>query len=159
MSYTKQTWATGDTVTADKLNHMEDGIEGAGGGGGGFDVVISCDDNFFINNDTSYYTLASGSYSDICDKIHNNEPINGIAISCADYNDVGHNDIYNPLYLTRIETYEYDGYVTMTFSSIITPLMTGQLIGSLYSQRLRITLDDNDAITAVEYGYANKTLS
>ena len=32
MSYTKQTWATGDTVTASKLNHMEDGIEGAGGG-------------------------------------------------------------------------------------------------------------------------------
>lgn len=32
MSYTKQTWATGDTVTATKLNHMEDGIAGAGGG-------------------------------------------------------------------------------------------------------------------------------
>ena len=32
MSYTKQTWATGDTVTASKLNHMEDGIAGAGGG-------------------------------------------------------------------------------------------------------------------------------
>ena len=31
MSYEKQTWKTGDTVTADKLNHMENGIEGAGG--------------------------------------------------------------------------------------------------------------------------------
>lgn len=32
MSYTKQTWTTGDTITAEKLNHMEDGIgEGAGG--------------------------------------------------------------------------------------------------------------------------------
>lgn len=30
MSYTKQTWTTGDTVTASKLNHMEDGIAGAG---------------------------------------------------------------------------------------------------------------------------------
>ena len=30
MSYTKQTWATGDIVTADKLNHMEDGIAGGG---------------------------------------------------------------------------------------------------------------------------------
>lgn len=27
MSYTKQTWATGDTITADKLNHIEAGIE------------------------------------------------------------------------------------------------------------------------------------
>lgn len=32
MSYEKQTWVTGDTVTAEKLNHMESGIEGAGGG-------------------------------------------------------------------------------------------------------------------------------
>lgn len=34
MSYEKQTWTTGDTITANKLNHMEDGISGAGGGGG-----------------------------------------------------------------------------------------------------------------------------
>lgn len=26
MAYEKQTWATGDTITAEKLNHMEDGI-------------------------------------------------------------------------------------------------------------------------------------
>ncbi len=31
MSYTKQTWTTGDTVTATKLNHMEDGIADGGG--------------------------------------------------------------------------------------------------------------------------------
>ena len=33
MGYEKQTWATGDVITAEKLNHMEDGIEGAGEGG------------------------------------------------------------------------------------------------------------------------------
>ena len=33
MSYEKQTWAKGDIVTSAKLNHMEDGIAGAGGGG------------------------------------------------------------------------------------------------------------------------------
>lgn len=31
MSYEKQTWETGEVITADKLNHMEDGIENAGG--------------------------------------------------------------------------------------------------------------------------------
>lgn len=31
MSYTKQTWATGDVITADKMNHMEDGIAEGGG--------------------------------------------------------------------------------------------------------------------------------
>ena len=31
MSYTKQNWQSGDTITATKLNHMEDGIADGGG--------------------------------------------------------------------------------------------------------------------------------
>ena len=31
MSYEKNEWQTGDTITATKLNHMEDGIAGGGG--------------------------------------------------------------------------------------------------------------------------------
>lgn len=31
MSYTKQTWLNGDTITAAKLNHIEDGIASSGG--------------------------------------------------------------------------------------------------------------------------------
>lgn len=31
MAYEKNTWETGDIVTSAKLNHMEDGIAGAGG--------------------------------------------------------------------------------------------------------------------------------
>ena len=30
MSYTKQTWVTGDTITAEKLNHIEDGVADSG---------------------------------------------------------------------------------------------------------------------------------
>ena len=33
MSYTPTTWTTGDTITATKLNKMEQGIASAGGGG------------------------------------------------------------------------------------------------------------------------------
>ena len=33
MAYEKQTWETGDVITAEKLNHMESGIEGGGGSG------------------------------------------------------------------------------------------------------------------------------
>ncbi len=36
MAYEKQSWSTGDVITADKLNHMEDGI------------YIAKDDNDFI---------------------------------------------------------------------------------------------------------------
>lgn len=31
MSYEKQTWSNGDTITAEKLNYMENGISGGGG--------------------------------------------------------------------------------------------------------------------------------
>ena len=31
MSYDKQTWVNGDVITAEKLNHIEDGISGSGG--------------------------------------------------------------------------------------------------------------------------------
>lgn len=31
MSYVKQTWATGDVVTAEKMNYIENGIANAGG--------------------------------------------------------------------------------------------------------------------------------
>ena len=34
MAYTKNTWANGDVITADKLNHIENGIEAADTGGG-----------------------------------------------------------------------------------------------------------------------------
>lgn len=41
MSYTKQTWTNGETITDTKLNHMEDGIADSGGGGA---LVITATD-------------------------------------------------------------------------------------------------------------------
>lgn len=35
MAYEKQTWECGETITAEKLNHIEDGIASASSGGGG----------------------------------------------------------------------------------------------------------------------------
>ena len=48
MSYEKQTWVTGETITADKLNHMEDGI---GSGGGNFVPIFT-----FQNGDQTTVT-------------------------------------------------------------------------------------------------------
>lgn len=39
MAYVKQNWQCEDLITADKLNHMEDGIENAGGRGKVFQIV------------------------------------------------------------------------------------------------------------------------
>lgn len=41
MSYEKQTWNNGDVITADKLNHMEDGIDTAGAADKGYEYTES----------------------------------------------------------------------------------------------------------------------
>lgn len=41
MAYTKQNWECGDLITADKMNHIEDGIEGASSGGGSLIVTVT----------------------------------------------------------------------------------------------------------------------
>lgn len=59
MAYTKQTWSCGDTITADKLNHMESGIEEAiecCSGGGTADVGYSCEEGYVTVFDGSVTT-------------------------------------------------------------------------------------------------------
>lgn len=41
MSYDKQTWVDGDLITAEKLNHIEDGIANAGGGTASMTVNVT----------------------------------------------------------------------------------------------------------------------
>lgn len=40
MAYEKQTWSCGESITAEKLNHMEEGIESASQGGGGDNEAV-----------------------------------------------------------------------------------------------------------------------
>lgn len=41
MAYTPKTWECGETITADALNHIEQGIADSGGGGGSSNFVIT----------------------------------------------------------------------------------------------------------------------
>lgn len=52
MAYQKQTWRCGEVVTADKLNHMEDGIENANSG-------YSCVEEAFLLTDEEVTTVMS----------------------------------------------------------------------------------------------------
>lgn len=58
MAYEKQNWECGQVITADKLNHMEDGIENAGGECGGkiFQIVGqgTCDGISYYEFDFTY---------------------------------------------------------------------------------------------------------
>lgn len=71
MAYEKQTWTTGETITASKLNHMEDGI---GAGGSGYDVVFNFRN---VSNEANPTLAGSGaSISDLINKLTALEPIN-----------------------------------------------------------------------------------
>ena len=41
MAYTKQIWTNGDVITAEKLNHMEDGIKSGNENSGGGILVVN----------------------------------------------------------------------------------------------------------------------
>ena len=76
MAYTKQNWNTGDTITADKLNHMEDGIADE------TPIVVH-----FEKVDGNW--TADKEYSELRTAIENGTPVKG----CVKYND-GYDDNY-----------------------------------------------------------------
>lgn len=61
MSYDKQTWQRGDVITANKLNHMEDGIAT---GGGVIEVHVAIEEDVYTLDKTwneLKQSLASGN--------------------------------------------------------------------------------------------------
>lgn len=69
MSYTPHTWQTGETITAAKLNNIEEGIsEAAQSGGGGYDAVIRLTHSNDSGADTPANltpSIISGSFSQL----------------------------------------------------------------------------------------------
>ena len=73
MSYTPHEWTTGETITAAKLNALENG---AAEGGSGYDAVIRLDTDASGNDMTSAITpsIVSGTFEALVAKIEENEP-------------------------------------------------------------------------------------
>lgn len=60
MSYTPTEWKTGDIVTAEKLNKLEEGVASGGGGGGGiFWINVTWDDNDVGTLDKTFNEILS----------------------------------------------------------------------------------------------------
>lgn len=74
MAYTPTNWATGDTVTATKLNKIEQGIANAGGGKyDAYDYIIK-------QVDSNTPTLEKGSWQNVYDDIQDKKPVVGLFI-------------------------------------------------------------------------------
>lgn len=58
MAYEKQTWTTGEVITKEKLNHMEDGIANSGGGSEvlfvGYDILLNKFDKTWNEINTAF---------------------------------------------------------------------------------------------------------
>lgn len=98
MSYTAHTWVSDETITYQKLNNIEEGIQEAAQSGGGYDLVIEYD------VPTSTATISSGDILDCEDKMDAGEIVNGVAIihSNFSYTPSGRNTNKNSLYLPLV---------------------------------------------------------
>lgn len=70
MAYTPTTWVTGDTVTATKMNKIENGIANAGNN---YDIVISADQ--YPASSSTNFTVLSGSSTACYNKLQDGDPL------------------------------------------------------------------------------------
>lgn len=66
MAYEKQTWVTGEVITEEKLNHIEDGIEEAAQSGGALIV------NAVVQGDND---VLDKNFAEIYEALHNGTPV------------------------------------------------------------------------------------
>ena len=73
MSYTPTNWQTGDTITAQKLNHMEDGISQSAS----YDLELTCTNEYAGESDDPIQTLTGRglSFEEVAEKIKNGEDV------------------------------------------------------------------------------------
>lgn len=109
MAYTKQSWKTGDVITADKLNHMEDGI--GSGGSTGLEMVLRFT-GAMENNASNIITLQAPDFEDIEQACANGEFVQASVY----YSLIGstHGNMY--LYSKSTECTVGDGAITLVFS-------------------------------------------
>ena len=106
MSYTPTTWQTGDTITATKLNKIENGIANAGGG---FDAFI------YKERGTGNWQII-GDFNSALAKVQSGVPLSAMALININYSsaDCGW---YNP---TLLGMYHADDTqsITLFISSV-----------------------------------------
>ena len=89
MAYTKQNWECGDLITADKMNHIEDGIEDASSGGSEQIVVINFTSEW--NSETQDYDY---SMDKTCEEVRSLLEEGKFLVACMDGQNYYYMDYY-----------------------------------------------------------------
>lgn len=119
MAYTKQTWAVGDTISAQKLNNIENGIEEAANSGGAFYVTFT--------------TIGSGNtYS--CNKTPTEikAAIDAGKIIIGLYDDGTFNHGGNGYYMMALNSYYYVDNNNFSFEFNFTYIYYSLYLATLY---------------------------
>lgn len=117
MSYQKNTWYTGDTITAEKLNNIENGIQAAsqgGGGGGGLPSYTSEDANKSLTVEAQVVGYSSGSpvfeyvpgWKYVIPQA-TDEDVNKVLAVESTYNSETYQTEYNPVWKEGVPSLEY----------------------------------------------------
>ena len=106
MAYTKNTWADGDIVTSEKLNHMEDGIANADG----IMVINDTDDTFDKTWQEIYDAIGAGTLC-VVRRIYNTMRSIDIVASVS---NTGNRYVVNMDSDDRYEASSSTGYPTIT---------------------------------------------
>lgn len=120
MAYVKQNWQCGETITADKLNHMEDGI--ASGGDAGYE----CTETKTTLTEESVTTVAQGllnrgelSYSQIIDAETIFVTFNGTEYECARIDDGTGNYAYGGIGQQGLDFSVYPFAIALMGGSVV----------------------------------------
>lgn len=165
MSYEKQTWTNGDIITAEKLNHMEDGIsEGGVIIPGTLEIIQIKDENY----SECQLTLTQESYNYICslsswDSVYihaqMNDDTEGILIHVLHFSEFyadeyGKRLIFSSCYLDD----DYFLYVDIPFDvdTLIFEGRTSAFVSTYYYEHSVISIsNDGEYITGLTYADNN----
>lgn len=116
MAYVEHEWVNGETITAAKLNNIEEGITEAAqsGGGGGYDLVLTVP---YMNLDPEAVEVVSGDVLECEQKVANGEAVNAILIVTGEWSFVPSSmNSSKEEYIARLSWW-CCGYGFMTFSA------------------------------------------
>ena len=152
MSYEQHEWTNGETITAAKMNNIEEGIVEAAqsGGGGGYDLVLTVP---YVNLDPEAVEVVSGNVLECEQKVANGEAVNAILIITDEWSFIpsGMNSSKSE-YIARLSCWSC-GYGYMTFSANIG---FGANSSSIRVEIFNVAYDPDDgSIIGINNPYSN----
>lgn len=117
MSYEKNTWKTGDIVTSEKLNHMEEGIANGGDSGGGVTILnVTAQPDFSTSPPSTIY-VPDKTYDEIKAAYDGGQVIILNMVNTPPVTGVMHFDSGTRVFAMRFWGYQYEYAPDGSFSA------------------------------------------